>query len=104
MNPAAIGYRLFTYASGVSAHIFLGMSRLQPVCLLPAVFFFYPLDFTFVCPTEIVAFSDAVEEFRKIGAEVSQLQGPSIDKRAHPFPPQATSMSLCPWLTLMQAV
>jgi len=34
------------------------------------VFFFYPLDFTFVCPTEIIAFSDRVEEFRKIGAEV----------------------------------
>ncbi|KAG7491558.1 hypothetical protein MATL_G00005130 [Megalops atlanticus] len=34
------------------------------------VLFFYPLDFTFVCPTEIVAFSDRVEEFRKIGCEV----------------------------------
>jgi peroxiredoxin 1 len=34
------------------------------------VFFFYPLDFTFVCPTEIIAFSDRVEEFRKIGCEV----------------------------------
>ncbi|XP_029508506.2 peroxiredoxin-2-like [Oncorhynchus nerka] len=34
------------------------------------VFFFYPLDFTFVCPTEIVAFSDQAEEFRKIGCEV----------------------------------
>lgn len=34
------------------------------------VFFFYPLDFTFVCPTEIIAFSDRAEEFRKIGAEV----------------------------------
>ncbi|XP_061079422.1 peroxiredoxin-like [Conger conger] len=34
------------------------------------VLFFYPLDFTFVCPTEIVAFSDRVDEFRKIGCEV----------------------------------
>uniref|UniRef100_A0A3B5KXJ2 thioredoxin-dependent peroxiredoxin n=1 Tax=Xiphophorus couchianus TaxID=32473 RepID=A0A3B5KXJ2_9TELE len=34
------------------------------------VFFFYPLDFTFVCPTEIIAFSDAAEDFRKIGCEV----------------------------------
>lgn len=32
--------------------------------------FFYPLDFTFVCPTEIIAFSDRVDEFRKIGCEV----------------------------------
>lgn len=31
---------------------------------------FYPADFTFVCPTEIIAFSDRVEEFRQIGAEV----------------------------------
>ncbi|XKL66026.1 hypothetical protein PGB90_009446 [Kerria lacca] len=34
------------------------------------VLFFYPLDFTFVCPTEIIAFSDRIEEFRKIGCEV----------------------------------
>ncbi|CAD8118601.1 unnamed protein product [Paramecium sonneborni] len=32
--------------------------------------FFYPFDFTFVCPTEIIAFSDRVQEFRKIGCEV----------------------------------
>ncbi|CAG9798974.1 unnamed protein product [Chironomus riparius] len=34
------------------------------------VFFFYPLDFTFVCPTEILAFSDRIEDFRKINVEV----------------------------------
>uniref|UniRef100_A0ACB8FJG4 Peroxiredoxin-4 n=1 Tax=Sphaerodactylus townsendi TaxID=933632 RepID=A0ACB8FJG4_9SAUR len=34
------------------------------------VFFFYPLDFTFVCPTEILAFSDRIEEFRAINTEV----------------------------------
>ncbi|MCL4137984.1 UNVERIFIED_CONTAM: hypothetical protein GTU68_001303 [Idotea baltica] len=34
------------------------------------VLFFYPLDFTFVCPTEIIAFSDRVKEFKKIGCEV----------------------------------
>jgi len=34
------------------------------------VLFFYPLDFTFVCPTEIIAFSDRVEEFRSINCEV----------------------------------
>jgi len=34
------------------------------------VIFFYPLDFTFVCPTEITAFSDRVDEFRSIGCEV----------------------------------
>ena len=34
------------------------------------VLFFYPLDFTFVCPTEIIAFSDQVEEFKKRGVEI----------------------------------
>ena len=34
------------------------------------VLFFYQLNFTFVCPTEITAFSDRVEEFRRIGCEV----------------------------------
>lgn len=34
------------------------------------VLFFYPLDFTFVCPTEITALSDAVEEFKKRNCEI----------------------------------
>lgn len=34
------------------------------------VFFFYPLDFTFVCPTEIIAFSSRAKEFRELNAEV----------------------------------
>jgi len=34
------------------------------------VLFFYPLDFTFVCPTEIIAFSDRASEFRNINCEV----------------------------------
>ena len=34
------------------------------------VLFFYPLDFTFVCPTELVAFSDQMDEFTKRGGEV----------------------------------
>lgn len=37
------------------------------------VLFFYPLDFTFVCPTEITAFSDRFDEFKKINAEVRLL-------------------------------
>ena len=34
------------------------------------VLFFYPLDFTFVCPTEITAFSDRHGDFEKLNAEV----------------------------------
>jgi alkyl hydroperoxide reductase subunit AhpC len=39
------------------------------------VLFFYPADFTFVCPTEITSFSDRVEEFRKINCEVLGVSG-----------------------------
>ena len=42
------------------------------------VLFFYPLDFTFVCPTEINAFSDDIEKFKKLGAEVL---GVSVDSK-----------------------
>ncbi len=34
------------------------------------IVFFYPLDFTFVCPTEILAFSDRIDEFRTLGADI----------------------------------
>jgi len=40
--------------------------------------FFYPLDFTFVCPTEITNFSDAHGEFQKLGCEVV---GCSVDSQ-----------------------
>ncbi|CAG9830479.1 unnamed protein product [Diabrotica balteata] len=40
------------------------------------VLFFYPLDFTFVCPTELVALEDKLEDFKALGAEVI---GCSID-------------------------
>ncbi|HEB83061.1 MAG TPA: peroxiredoxin C [Gammaproteobacteria bacterium] len=41
-----------------------------------AVLFFYPLDFTFVCPSELIAFDHRLEEFTKRGVEVV---GCSID-------------------------
>ncbi len=34
------------------------------------VLFFYPLDFTFVCPSEIIAFNNRLKEFKTRGAEV----------------------------------
>jgi len=40
------------------------------------ILFFWPLDFTFVCPTEIIAFSDRAAEFEKLGV---QLLGVSVD-------------------------
>ncbi len=42
------------------------------------VLFFYPLDFTFVCPTEIIEFSKKVDEFQARGVEVI---GVSVDSQ-----------------------
>ena len=35
------------------------------------VLFFYPLDFTFVCPTEITAYSDKADKFKEVGANLA---------------------------------
>lgn len=42
------------------------------------VLFFYPLDFTFVCPTEITAFSDRYDDFAKANTEIL---GVSVDSK-----------------------
>lgn len=42
------------------------------------ILFFYPLDFTFVCPTEIVQFSDQVKDFE---SRNTQVIGVSIDSQ-----------------------
>jgi peroxiredoxin 2/4 len=51
------------------------------------LFFFYPLDFTFVCPTELHAFQDAWPEFQRRGAEVV---GCSVDSAHSHFAWQNT--------------
>ncbi len=42
------------------------------------VLFFYPLDFTFVCPSEIIAFDNRLQEFKDRGVEVI---GVSVDSK-----------------------
>ena len=42
------------------------------------ILFFYPLDFTFVCPTEITQYSDRAEEFAKLNC---QIIGASVDSQ-----------------------
>lgn len=42
------------------------------------ILFFYPLDFTFVCPSEIIAFDKDIEDFRAKGAEII---GASVDSQ-----------------------
>jgi peroxiredoxin (alkyl hydroperoxide reductase subunit C) len=46
------------------------------------VFFFYPLDFTFVCPTEIIAFQDRITEFEQKNVAVV---GCSVDSHFSHF-------------------
>jgi peroxiredoxin (alkyl hydroperoxide reductase subunit C) len=42
------------------------------------ILLFYPLDFTFVCPTELTAFSDRIDELQGIGAEVIGISTDSV--------------------------
>jgi len=42
------------------------------------VLFFYPLDFTFVCPSEILAFNDAASKFRELNCELLAI---SVDSK-----------------------
>ena len=46
------------------------------------LFFFYPLDFTFVCPTELHAFSDSIAEFEKRGVKVLACSVDSVMSHA----------------------
>lgn len=42
----------------------------QFIGIKEVVFFFYPKDFTFVCPTEILAFQEKLDEFERRGVAV----------------------------------
>jgi peroxiredoxin (alkyl hydroperoxide reductase subunit C) len=42
------------------------------------ILLFYPLDFTFVCPTELIHFSDHLDEFHGVGAEVLGVSTDSV--------------------------
>lgn len=46
------------------------------------VLFFYPLDFTFVCPTEIIAFDEKLDDFKKRNTEII---GVSVDSHYSHF-------------------
>ncbi len=43
-----------------------------------AILLFYPLDFTFVCPTEVLNFSSAAEQFSKLGCQIFGISVDSI--------------------------
>jgi peroxiredoxin 2/4 len=52
--------------------------KLSDYCGKWVVLVFYPLDFTFVCPTELTAFSDRYQDFQGIGAEVLGISTDSV--------------------------
>src|SRR4026209_1530538 len=65
VSQPAPDFKADAYVNGDFKEVSLSQFRGKYVVL-----FFYPLDFTFVCPTEIIAFSHKIQEFRKRGGEV----------------------------------
>ena len=71
-------------APDFTAEAVYGNGEIKPLTLSQyakgkyAVVFFYPLDFTFVCPSELIAFDHRLEEFKKRNVEVI---GVSIDSQ-----------------------
>ncbi|MFA7268345.1 MAG: peroxiredoxin [Sterolibacterium sp.] len=71
-------------APDFTANAILGNNEIQSLTLSKAikgkyaVLFFYPLDFTFVCPSELIAFDHRLADFQKLGVEVI---GCSIDSQ-----------------------
>lgn len=68
-------------APDFTAQAVYGDNEIKPLTLSTykgkyVVVFFWPLDFTFVCPSELIAFDHRLEEFKKLGVEVI---GVSID-------------------------
>ena len=71
-------------APDFTANAVMGNNEIRPFTLSQeikgkyAVIFFYQLDFTFVCPSELIAFDHRLDEFKKRGVEVI---GVSIDSQ-----------------------
>ena len=59
------------------------------------VLFFYPLDFTFVCPSEIIAFDKKLEEFKSRGVRGHRRVAPTATSATGPgrTPPSTTAAS-----------
>lgn len=71
VQQPAPGFKAKAVVNGEIKEVSLDQFKGKYVILL-----FYPLDFTFVCPTELCAFSDAAEGFRQLNCEVL---GVSVD-------------------------
>jgi peroxiredoxin 2/4 len=79
-----MSYLIGKEAPSFTAPAVLGNNTIKPDFSLddfkgkPVVLFFYPLDFTFVCPTEIIEFNNKLTEFKERGVEVV---GVSVDSQ-----------------------
>ena len=73
VNKTAPGFELEGYFNGQFSKYKLSDYRGKWVLLL-----FYPLDFTFVCPTEVLNFSTAAEKFTKLNCHIL---GISVDSK-----------------------
>ena len=73
VSQLAPDFKAEAYVDGGFKEITLSQFKGKKVVL-----FFYPLDFTFVCPTEILAFADALDEFKRRDTVVL---GVSIDSK-----------------------
>ena len=68
----------FTAQAGMGDNEIRDFTLSQEIKGKYAVVFFYPLDFTFVCPSELIAFDHRLDEFRQRGVEII---GVSIDSQ-----------------------
>jgi alkyl hydroperoxide reductase subunit AhpC len=78
-NPVKVGEKIFEF-EGTAVLPSTEFAKITSKQLLGkwTVIFSYPLDFTFVCPTEIIAFSEAYGSFTAIGAEVIGISTDSV--------------------------
>ena len=69
-----------------------------------AIFFFYPADFTFVCPTELVDIAEKYDQFQAMGVEVYSVSTDShFVHKAWPMLPKASARLSTPCLPTPQA-
>ena len=73
VSQLAPDFKADAYVDGGFKEITLSQFKGKKVVL-----FFYPLDFTFVCPTEILAFADALDEFK---TRDTVVLGVSVDSK-----------------------
>ena len=62
------------------------------------ILFFYPFDFTFVCPTEIMAFNSVVDDLRAKGAEVLGISTDSVHSHLAYRRLEPSQGGWAPWL------